>query len=326
MSSGTLPNLTKATGSFRKINLLCFLLIITSFAVKGQQDPQFSQNQFNLLTINPGFAGSSERINLSLLNRYQWVGFPGAPVTLVFNAEGSTGLIGRNDGIGLSVMSDAIGFEKNTSVVLSYSWRVKLANGYLGSGLSIGAVNKNLNLTSNDGSSLVNGSDVSLPQKAVNEVLADMGIGFYFENNNFHLSLSSTHINQPTLSIGQAGKYSYIRHFYVQAGKKFRTGDEKIILHPSFLVKAVSKAWQADLNCMAMYDDRIWAALGYRLKDAIVIQIGSELWNGLRLGYSYDITTSSISRYSGGSHEIFLAYSLLTTKKKVRPYKSVRFL
>ena len=39
-----------------KVLLLWILLIICNFAVKAQQDPQFSQNQFNQLTVNPGFA------------------------------------------------------------------------------------------------------------------------------------------------------------------------------------------------------------------------------------------------------------------------------
>ena len=48
---------------------------------RAQQDPQFSQYMFNLLAINPAYAGSAERVSLKALSRHQWVGFAGAPTT-----------------------------------------------------------------------------------------------------------------------------------------------------------------------------------------------------------------------------------------------------
>ena len=42
-----------------KAILLLLLINISIFAADAQQDPQFSQNRFNQLTVNPGFAGSS---------------------------------------------------------------------------------------------------------------------------------------------------------------------------------------------------------------------------------------------------------------------------
>jgi hypothetical protein len=54
--------------------------------------------------------------------------------------------------------------------------------------------------------------------------------------------------------------------------------------------------------------------------------MGAELRNGIKFGYAYDISTSALSRYNSGSHEVFLAYSVLLGKKKTHKYKSVRFL
>ena len=140
----------KNTSSFKRqllieVVLFWILLNISTFTANAQQDPQFSQNRFNQLTVNPGFAGSSGPINVSLLNRFQWVGFPGAPVTTVFNADATVHLIGKEDGVGLSIMNDVIGFEKNVSFNLNYSWRTQLGNGKLGAGVSLGVMNKNLN-------------------------------------------------------------------------------------------------------------------------------------------------------------------------------------
>ena len=311
-----------------KAFLFWIFVNICTFAAKAQQDPQFSQNRYNQLTVNPGFAGSSELINFSILNRFQWVEFPGAPVTTVFNTDASVHLIGSNDGIGFSVINDAIGFEKNISVGLNYSWRTQLGNGKLGSGISLGLMNKNLNLdmTGIDGSDLVNLSDPSLPTGKVGGVMADIGIGFYYQHKDYELAISARHLNQPSLSFDQSGKYSMRRHYYLSGSYTLQMADERFQALPSFFLKSDATTWQADLNMTVLYDRRLWGGIGYRIGDAIIITGGAELWNGIKFGYSYDMSISALSRYNSGSHEFFLAYSVLLYKKRIHKYKSVRFL
>jgi len=312
-----------------KAILLLVMLIISNFVANAQQDPQFSQNRFNQLTVNPGFAGSSGLINFSLLNRYQWVGFPGAPVTIVFNADASAHLIGKNDGIGLSVVNDVIGFEKNVSVGLNYSWRTKLGKGILGSGFSLGLMNKNLDMSEiNRWSDFdnFNLTDPGLPQGKASSVLVDIGAGFYYQCKNFELSLSARHLNQPTLLFDETGRYSLRKHYYLSGSYNVQMANERFEVLPSFFFKTEATTWQADLNMNVIFDKRIWGGIGYRVKDAIILTFGTELWNGIKFGYAYDISTSSLSRYNAGSHEIFLAYSVLLNKKRTHKYRSVRFL
>jgi type IX secretion system PorP/SprF family membrane protein len=311
-----------------KVLLYWVIVIISIFVTKAQQDPQFSLNRLNQLTVNPGFAGSSGLINFSILNRYQWVGFPGAPVTTVFNTDASVHLIGSNDGIGLSVVNDVIGFEKNISVGLNYSWRAQVGNGSLGSGISAGLMNKNINLdmTGIDGSDLINLSDPSLPQGEASGVLADLGIGLFYQNKNYELALSVRHLNQPTLSFGESGRYSLRRHYYMSGSYTLQMANERLEALPSFFFKTDATTWQADVNMIVQYDKRLWGGVGYRVGDAIIITAGAELFNGIKFGYSYDMSISSLSRYNAGSHEFFLAYSILLYKKRTHMYKSVRFL
>jgi type IX secretion system PorP/SprF family membrane protein len=270
--------------------------------------------------VNPGFAGSNGLINFSLLNRYQWVGFPGAPVTNVFNIDASLHLIGSKDGVGLSIVNDVIGFEKNISVELNYSWRTKLGKGLLGSGISLGLMNKNLNIDLSDVNRWgdlgdFNSSDAALPQGKASGVLVDLGVGFFYQCKNFELSLSGKHLNQPILSFGESGHYSFKRHYYMSGTYTFQMANERFEVLPSFFFKTEATTWQADFDMTVQYDKRIWGGIGYRIGDAIIITAGTELWNGIKFGYSYDVSTSSLSRYNSGSHELFLAYSVLLNKK-----------
>ena len=163
--------------------LLWILLNICTFAASAQQDPQISQHMFNQLMTNPGFAGNSGEINMMLLNRQQWVGFPGAPVTTVFQTDAALKLIGDADGLGFTVVKDAIGYEKNVSFGLDYSYRFKLGQGMLGFGFSVGLMNKNLSPGWSEtlGGDLVDNSDPALPKQVVNGVLTDIGAGFYYK-------------------------------------------------------------------------------------------------------------------------------------------------
>ena len=311
-----------------KVILFWILVNISIFVAKAQQDPQFSQNRFNQLTVNPGFAGSTGLINVSLLNRFQWVGFPGAPVTTVFNADAMLHLIGNNDGVGFSVINDVIGFEKNVSVALSYSWRTQFGRGTLGSGVSLGLMNKNLNfdMTGIDGSDLINLSDPSLPKGKVAGIMADIGVGLYYQDENYELSISGKHLNNPSMSFDQSGKYTLTRAYYLSGSYTIKMADERLAAIPSVFYKRDKASWQADLGMTLEYDKRFWGGLGYRVGDAVIITAGTELWNGIKFGYSYDVSISALSRYNSGSHEFFLAYSVLLYKKHDHKYKSVRFL
>jgi type IX secretion system PorP/SprF family membrane protein len=314
-----------------KAILLLVLLIICTFAAKAQQDPQFSQNKFNQLTVNPGFAGATGLINFSLLNRYQWIGFPGAPITTVFNADASLRLIGNKDGIGISIISDVLGFEKNVSVGINYSWRIQIGKGLLGAGVSLGLMNKNLNLEMSDMNRWgdlgdFNLSDPGLPKSETGGVLADLGVGLFYQCKNLELALSAKHLNQPTLSFDESGRYSFRRHYYLSGSNAFQMTNERFEAIPSFFFKTDATTWQADINIILQYDKRIWGGIGYRIGDAIIIMAGTELWNGIKFGYSYDISTSALSKYNAGSHEFFLAYSVFLNKKRTHKYKSVRFL
>src|SRR5436190_5959568 len=102
-------------------------LSILSVSAIAQQDPQFSQNMFNKLYVNPAFAGSSEAICLNALYRAQWVNFDGAPQTFVFGAESP--LLDNKAGVGLIVSTDKIGFENTLEGKLAGAYSFGIVSG-----------------------------------------------------------------------------------------------------------------------------------------------------------------------------------------------------
>ena len=85
--------------------ILVLALFISSTSI-AQQDPHYTQYMYNMNVINPAYAGSKENLSFGLLYRKQWVDVEGAPST--FSLSGSLP-VGKNVGVGLSIISDRIG-------------------------------------------------------------------------------------------------------------------------------------------------------------------------------------------------------------------------
>src|ERR1700741_3172598 len=104
--------------------LLFAVAVITCTPADAQFDPQFSQNMYNRLPFNSGYAGSSGGTCATLFYRKQWVGFPGAPTTYNLAVDGLIPEI--HGGIGAVVTYDQIGYNTFTNAKLSYAYRMRV--------------------------------------------------------------------------------------------------------------------------------------------------------------------------------------------------------
>lgn len=315
----------------RKIFSFLLFIFIANLAALGQQDPQFTNNMFYMMGVNPGYAGSNDAISGIILNRYQWSGFKGAPKTLAFSVDASVELFGAPGGIGLNIMSDELGFENNVLVNVNYAYKARLSIGVLGVGLSAGFFSKSI---SGDwevpddpfGIYVEPGSDPAIPQGESSQVAFDAGIGVFLKGINYYLGASVTHVNEAPIKYADLASTYLVRHYYLSGGYNIKLTDPLFELRPSFLLKSDLAGWQIDLNTNLVYNDRLWGGVSYRLQDAVSLLMGLELFNGLRIGYSFDLTTSAIMRWGYGSHEVFVGYSVDIERNRNRKYKSVRFL
>lgn len=321
--------------NMKKVISFLFFIFIVNLAVLGQQDPQFTNNAFYKLGVNPGFAGSENVLSGIILNRYQWAGFEGAPKTLVFSVEGASNLFGHPGGLGLNIVSDKLGFEKNIWVDFIYAYKKQVSVGVLGIGISAGFYNKSINgdwyIPEEGGIEYLDiyadpGSDPAVPMEEVSQMAFDIGLGLYLKANNYYAGVSATHVNQASILFDEEASTYLARHYYLSGGYNIKLSNPLFEMRPSFLFKTDLAGWQVDLNATMVYNGKFWGGLNYRHQDAISLLMGAELVNGMVFGYSFDITTSAIGRYGYGSHEFFVSYSLELEKNRTRKYKSIRYL
>ena len=314
------------------IGFLCGFIMI--FDIAAQQDPQYSHYMFNQMAVNPGYAGSHEVICATVVHRQQWVGIEGAPITPVFTVTAPFKMLKQSHGVGLTVMSDRIGFHTDVSAGLAYALQLplKFGSGKVGIGLSGTFLNKALSATWKiPGGSPENDPSIPNPNESVMGI--DMGLGVYYRAEKVYLGLSSTHLLEPTLRYEEEGikkpKHKLKRHYYAMTGCTLPLNNPAWEFAPSMMVISDGTASQFTANVNVLYNKKVWGGMGYRLNDAVIAMIGVDLFGGLKIGYAFDYTYTGLNKYfsSGGSHEVMVNYCFsLVRERAVKKYKSVRFL
>jgi len=303
------------------LSLTAFSLLIvigTEQKAFGQQDPMYTMYMWNTLTVNPGYAGSADRLSLTALSRHQWTGLKGAPSTQSLVA--STPLKDQHLGIGLSLNHDKVGPIMNTSVYGDFAYRMHLnRQTRLAFGLKAG-----LNFLQGNFTGLENTdpTDPNFQQNAPNKVSPNFGFGLYLYSLKGYVGVAAPKLLEDELVVGSddpglAGFFDEQRHYFFIAGYVFDLNDD-LKYRPSIMVKAVKGApVSIDVTNMFLFVEKFWAGLAYRHNSSISGVLSYQVTDQLRAGYAYDFTTSGLQGYQGGSHEIMLTYDLKFIKHMV---------
>ncbi|MBK9176472.1 MAG: type IX secretion system membrane protein PorP/SprF [Flavobacteriales bacterium] len=292
----------------------------------AQQDPQFTQYMFDRLSVNPGVAGTTGELCGTMILRQQWTGFDGAPKTALLNVHGSIKRI--SSGVGLSVFLDKLGQQNSTYARVHYSFHRKIGPGTIGIGLSAGMMSHTLgsDWQATDPVS----SDNTIPANGNSDMGWDLAGGLYYTSPKLWAGVSSTHLTEVELSNVSIQQR---RHWFVQAGYnwKLKSDPNKYVIQPSVLMKSDGTSTQFDLTGVFLYNNMVWLGVSYRTEDAIAPLLGYQFKPNpksmLRVGYSYDVTTSKLRNYSSGSHEVMVNYCVLLVKPPdVQIYRNPLFL
>jgi type IX secretion system PorP/SprF family membrane protein len=298
------------------VSTLCAVLLV--LVGEAQQDPQYSQYMFNQIGINPAYAGTHDALSANLFYRSQWTGLPGAPTTEVFNMHAP--LKGERVGVGLQIVGDQIGPVKTTTVLTTYSYKIKWGRGYLNFGLSAGIIDHVIDYSKidyKDQSDPFAGSNMG----TVGKMLPTFDVGLYYHNKSFYLGYSITHINQPvygTVKDSLTGSVGAVlkAHNFFTLGKVWVLNDN-LVFRPSLMLKYVGGAPASlDLDASFLIHKALWLGLTLRTGGAIVFIAQYNISDRLKLGYAYDLTINALSTVARSSHEIFIGYDINVFKTK----------
>ena len=311
----------------RNINVLLMVLsiLVLSYSTSNAQtEPMYSQYMYNMLGVNPAYAGNREATSLNFFQRNQWIGLKGAPKTTSVSIDQA--VHESNMGWGVQAYDDRLGVEAATGVNAMLSTKIRVSeNGVLSGGLSIGLMNYKVNL--NDVMNRYTPNDPSFVSTSKpSQWMPMVGAGLFYNTDKFYMGLSSPSLLQSRIA-NYANLNSGIQkmdafHLFLNAGYVL-TLNEDVKLKPSTMIKMVSGApIEFDLNTNIWLRDVVSLGASYRTGDAVVGMVETQINENLRMGYAYDMTISPLKYYNNGSHEILLRYEFSNNKAKV---KSTRY-
>ena len=315
--------------------IIALLLVGNAFA---QQDAQYTNFMFNKLVINPAAAGSENMLSSSVFYRSQWAGLnpnPIAPVTQTLSIHSPIGKKNgkKSGGLGLNVVNDRVGFQRNLNVTASASYLIDFRQvSFYGRkekrlfmGMQGGFRQYRLDVTQLDPE---DSNDEVIPELDQNVMLPEIGVGFLYKTDGFYLGVSIPHLVQTKIRYTDYQNLAskQVRHYYAMLGYEYELVDD-FVLKPNVLMKyALNAPIEFDVNALVEYKKMVWAGVGVRTRDAVGFlvgvnfgQISSSFEEQIKLGYSFDHTVSKIPTYNKGSHEIFLIYDISLGKKTLRP-------
>lgn len=291
--------------------ILNIILITFSGLVIGQQLPQFTQHMYNKQVLNPAVTGSEMYMVAQLTHRSQWVGFGNSPTTQLLGLHSS--INNNNFGIGGYLFNDTYGPFSNFGVNGSYAYHIKVSRKTkLGVGLSGTvsqfSVNGNKIQLNNDADPLIN-TTVSESNLKYNG-----SFGLLLHHEIYYLGISALNMIPQKDNLYKtndiSGALPTVYHFNVIGGIGIGL-DKSSTLFPSFLVKYIqNNPIQVDFNLRYIFENVFEFGVSYRTDDAIIGVVNLYIMDDLNLIYSYDFTTSNMSKANKGSHEITLGYNI----------------
>jgi len=272
------------------------------------------------------FPKSLDSICANAIYRQQWVGFDGAPQTTVFTINSPLNVLGLNSGIGLSLTNDQLGFEKNFSGNIQYAYLHAVGSGILSFGVQLGIYNKAYDGTFTTPDATPD-EDIGIPKTKDHSLIFDMGFGAVYTLNNLYIGFSASHLAQPKFKFSTNEIHYLKRHYFLMSGYKLNIPNSPIELMPNVLVAFDGSSPQFTFNMNMVYNKKFWGGVTYRTLDALDLNLGIELFNGIKIGYAYGLNFSKLIKTNSGSNEVMIGYCFnLGFDKAPQKYRSVRFL
>jgi type IX secretion system PorP/SprF family membrane protein len=305
--------------------------------------------------MNPAFAGSALVPRAIVHYRNQWPALESSYVTYSGSFDYFFPKI--NSGVGLLITRDQQSFANLNSIDIGGQYAYQLALGEklsLRTGLQLSYVHRSVNLYGLNFGDQFDPVTFSI-RSPTSENLGDGGkidyldasTGALLYSDKFWLGASAHHLNRPSQDFIGKGNPLPIR-YTIHGGLKIplansgRRGLAQDVtelersISPAFIYKAQAKFDQLDVGLYATLEPMVFGLwyrglpikryeVGINNSDALIFLIGYK-YEGLSVGYSYDLTISKLSPSTGGAHEISVTYEFPAPTRKSRIPRSARRL
>lgn len=313
--------------------ILHIILLVGAFDAFSQ-DPQFSQFYAAPLYLNPALTGATKGGRIAGNYRSQW---PGSGANFTSGSFSFDQNIRRvNSGVGLFFINDNAGKNglKYTGAGASYAYNVNITRFHsVRAGIRVMNYWRSIDKSGLVfGDQLINNTETSNSVGAVNQSknYLDLAGGAMFYSKNYWIGVSVDHLTRPNLALYTVNDRLPMK-YSLHAGYNYPLtispkGDATSKITAAINYKGQKKWDQLDLG---FYYTRnpivlgLWyrglplkknpdKSIAYSNRESFIFLFGVILGE-LRIGYSYDLTSSKLTN-TGGAHEISLIYEWSSKK------------
>lgn len=306
------------------------LALVLLFGSVKAQDPHFTQAYSNPLYLNPAFAGFDGAPRLATSYRLQWPVLNGRYHTVNVSYDQ---MIDSTHGIGINYQFDMAGGTIEThGLTIMYAPAIRLFKGKLvvSPAAELGWRGKYLHADQLTYGNMIDPRYpfvYSVDTVSLNNTqrhVFDLNGGLIISFAGLTAGASFHHITQPNegfygkskLPIKYTAHISYVWDFH-----------PSFSLSPSFIFQKQQDFYQLHPAINFLWSKGLLFGVAFRTSltnpDAVSFMLGYQ-GNGIRSGYSYDFTVSTLGNSNtGGSHELTFSY-LIDSKGASRFKKGIR--
>lgn len=308
--------------------LIISLLVGDVEKAVSQQLPIFSLYRDNGFVLNPSLAGAEKSAYITATGRKQWTNIDKAPHTESLSFEAP--FHDKDIGLGGFLMNDQTGPTSFTTAYVSYAYHLEFEKvdpfqfsdflRYSTISFGISASLSQYRLRS-DELVLEEPNDQAIIDNRKSTFLPNAGLGINYQYKNYYLGFSVPRIVELTSRFQDKGSTTTLQkvnHYYTTIGAKYsfiRTWE----VEPLIWFKAVPNApLQADVNVRVIWEEILWAGIGYRTTRIGFADAGVILNDHWHIGYAVDFPVSPEYPNLGTSHEIVLRYRFPSPEERNR--------
>jgi len=292
--------------------------------MEAQQISLYDHYFYNPIIYNPAFTGDKGFTNIMLVSRSQWTGFDGAPKLNMVAADGN--IFNKKVGIGAVLLSETKGINERIEGSFLFSYKVTISDdSYLRFGIEFRAINHKINFSQAIVKDAFDPTLLTTNQSRIN-FDGNVGVSFAWKELKVGVGVDQILKNKTSFLKEVGSDISYTPSYHFMNSIKYRVPiikDKNISVVPQALVRFVPNApLQYEISANLDWNKRFWVGGAYKNKYAISVNAGVSLMQRFDIGYSYDIITSDIGRYSGISHELMINFRFANSEKKEKPKKA----
>ena len=281
------------------------VLVLSSMAIKAQQQPNFLFFEQNMSLFNPAYTGSEGSL-AGLQYRSAWSGIEDAPraASLIYHTKEK-----NKASWGISYLTDRVYIENQGIVAVDYSYKLTLGgntNFFLG--IKAGVVYNNLDAAGLDRITQESNANLNSIQNYMNPLV---GVGLLLKGEKYFIGLSTPNMlnsKRYKEAEGISTTATDKPHLYSTAGFHLKLNNT-ITLSPSMLYRMVADA-PNQLTAIAKLTlkERLSLGVGVSNNDYISTMLQVKM-NQIDLGFGYEIgQRTSSTALRANTSEIMLRY------------------